>query len=110
MNRELILTTEYNEFLSKSSTRVKVKLAYLTNYLMTEPVLSKKFVKKLVNTPFYELRVSVDNEIRVILFSVGYDNINQAEQIILLNGFIKKGTKDYSKELKKALNILNSMI
>lgn len=77
---------------------------------MTEPVLATKFVKKLVNTPFYELRVSVDNEIRVILFSIGHDNINQAEQIILLNGFVKKSTKDYTKELKKALNILNSMI
>lgn len=110
MARELIFTTEFNDFLSKSSTRAKVKIGYLTNYLITEPVLAQKFVKKLVNTPFYELRVSVDNEIRIILFSVGYDNINQAEQIILLNGFIKKGTKDYAKEIKKALNILNSMI
>lgn len=110
MERELILTAEYREFMNKSSARVKVKLEYLANYLMTEPVLAKKFVKKLVNTPFYELRVSVDNEIRVILFFIGHDNINQAEQIILLNGFVKKGTKDYTKELNKALNILNSMI
>lgn len=110
MERELILTTEYNNFLSKSSAHAKVKIGYLTNYLMTEPVLSQKFVKKLINTPFYELRVSVDNEIRIILFSVGYDNINQAEQIVLLNGFVKKGTKDYTKEIQKALNILNSMI
>ena len=110
MERELILTAEYTEFLSKSSTRVKSKLGYLANYLRTEPIFAQKFVKKLVNTPFYELRVSVDNEIRIILFSIGHDNINQAAQIILLHGFVKKATKDYAKEIKKALNILNSMI
>ena len=110
MERELILTAEYREFMDKSSARVKAKLEYLANYLMTEPVFAQKFVKKLINTPFYELRVSVENEIRIILFSIGHDNINQAEQIIMLHGFVKKGTKDYTKEIKKALNILSSMI
>ncbi len=104
------MTAEYREFMDKSSARVKAKLEYLANYLMTEPVFAQKFVKKLINTPFYELRVSVENEIRIILFSIGHDNINQAEQIIMLNGFVKKGTKDYTKEIKKALNILSSMI
>ena len=40
------------------------------------------------------MRVSVDNEVRVILFAADSDNINLATRIIFLNGFIKKGTKD----------------
>lgn len=51
-------------------------------------------VKKLTNTDFYELRVSVDNEVRVIF----------------LNGFIKKSTKDYEKEIIKAINILRNVL
>lgn len=72
--------------------------------------LSKKFVKKIVNSDFYELRVSVDNEIRVFLFSANNENINLATEIIVLNGFIKKSNKDYDKQIKKAYNILNSII
>lgn len=72
--------------------------------------LSKKFVKKIVSSDFYELRVSVDNEIRVLLFSANNENINFATEIIVLNGFIKKSSKDYDKQIKKAYNILNSLL
>lgn len=72
--------------------------------------LSKKFVKKIVSSDFYELRVSVDNEIRVFLFSANNENINLATEIIVLNGFIKKSSKDYDKQIKKAYNILNSLL
>ena len=33
--------------------------------------------------------------------------IVQAEQILLLNGFMKKSTKDYKKEIQKAQHILD---
>lgn len=69
-----------------------------------------KFVKKLVGTDFYELRVSVDNEVRVILFAADSDNINLATRIIFLNGFIKKGTKDYDKGISKAIRILRNVL
>lgn len=72
--------------------------------------ISKKFVKKIVSSDFYELRVSVDNEIRVFLFSANNENINLATEIIVLNGFIKKSSKDYDKQIKKAYNILNSLL
>jgi phage-related protein len=78
--------------------------------LESEQLLSTKFVKKLVNTDFYELRISVENEVRVILFAVDNDNVNLATRIILLNGFVKKSTKDYDKELEKAINILNDLL
>ena len=56
------------------------------------------------------MRVSVDNEIRVILFAVDNDNINLATTVILLNGFVKKSTKDNDREKTKAINILRSLI
>ena len=65
---------------------------------------------KLTNTDFYELRVSVDNEVRVILFSADNENINLASSVILLNGFVKKSTKDYDKEITKAINILRKLL
>jgi hypothetical protein len=33
-------------------------------------------------------------------------NINQATTILLISGFMKKATKDYDKEIKKAIKIL----
>jgi hypothetical protein len=50
--------------------------------------------------------VSVDNEVRVILFSADNENINLASNVVLLNGFVKKSTKDYDREITKAINIL----
>ncbi len=77
--------------------------------LETMPQIPSKFVKKLVNTDFYELRVSVDNEVRVILLAIDNENINLATSVVLLNGFVKKSTKDYDRELVKAANILNNL-
>ena len=85
-------------------------MRYAAVILQTMPILSSQFVKKLVNTEFYELRVKVDNEIRVILFSVDNKNINSASTIVLLNGFIKKSTNDYQKEISKATNILRRLL
>ena len=63
-----------------------------------------------MNTDFYELRVSVDNEVRVILFSADNENISLASSVILLNGFVKKSTKDYDKEITKAISILRKLL
>ena len=86
--------------------RTKEKLLYATSILESITPIPTKFVKKLTNTDFYELRIYVDNEIRIILFAVDNDNINLATTIIFLNGFIKKSTKDYNTEVVKAINIL----
>lgn len=53
------------------------------------------------------MRVSVNfNEYRTILFAVDNDNIILSKRILLLNGFLKKSTKDYSKQIKVAKQIL----
>ena len=69
-------------------------------------ILSVKIVKKLIDTSFYELRVSVDNEYRVILFAIDKPNLMEARKVLLLNGFIKKSTKDYKREIKIAQKLL----
>ena len=79
------------------------------NVLAEIRVVNTKLVKKLVDTDFYELRISVGNEYRVILFTIDHENLIEAEQILLLNGFVKKSTKDYKKELEKAQRILNNL-
>ena len=88
MKRNLILSPAFKEFEQNANSRTREKL----------------------RTDFFELRVSVDNEIRVILFAVDNDNINLATNVILLNGFVKKSTKDYDKEITKAINILRSVL
>ncbi|MBR5297920.1 MAG: type II toxin-antitoxin system RelE/ParE family toxin [Parabacteroides sp.] len=69
----------------------------------------KSFTKYLLICFFYELRISVGYECRVILFSIDHENFIEAEHILLLNGFMKKSTKDYKKEIQKAEQILNSL-
>lgn len=78
--------------------------------LQHEMPLSQKFVKKIIGSDLYELRISVENEIRVFLFAADNENINLATKIVALNGFVKKSTKDYEKQIKKAYNILNSIV
>ena len=45
---------------------------------------------------------------KAILFTIGQENFVQAEQILLLNGFMKKSTTDYKKEIQKAQHILDT--
>ena len=99
MRRELIYSQEYLDFIQGCSYRTREKLHYATSILESVIYIPAKFVKKLINTDFYELRISVDN-----------DNINLATTVIFLNGFVKKGTKDYDREITKAINILISVL
>lgn len=111
MRRELIYSTEYMEFVDSLSENEQEKMLYAVIVLGTLKSLSTKFVKKLINTVFYELRISVlDKELRVVLFPVDSENINLASRIVMLNGFVKKSTKDYDKEIRKAVNILKRVL
>lgn len=64
----------------------------------------------MTNTDFYELRISAENEIRVILFAADNENINLAKCIIFIRGFVKKSTKDYDREIMKAIHILRNVL
>ena len=105
--RELYFSDEFTEFYEKLQDKVKAKFEHTMDIIRTEYVLNTKFVKHLENTDLYEMRVSVNfNEYRAILFAVDNDNIILSKRILLLNGFLKKSTKDYSKQIKVAKQIL----
>lgn len=108
--RTLIYSKEFLEFQASLNERSKEKLLYCQSVLISALPINKKFVKKIISSDFYELRISVDNELRVLLFAADNDNINQATIIYLLNGFVKKSSKDYDKNLRKAINILTKLI
>lgn len=110
MKRELIYSPEYMEFAKNSNNRTQEKLMYATEILRTISPIPAKFVKKLIDTDFYEMRISVDNEIRVILFAADNENINLARQVVFLNGFVKKSNKDYEGAVIKAVNILRRLL
>ena len=103
--RTVIRSTEFDEFYNSLPANVQNKLKYAMNVIAEIKVV----IKKLVDTDFYELRISIGNEYRVILFTIDHENFIEAEQILLLNGFMKKSTKDYKKEIAKAEQILNSL-
>ena len=47
-----------------------------------------------------------NNEYRSVLFSIDNDNIINATQVLLLNSFLKKSTKDYKKNITIAEQII----
>lgn len=110
MERQLIYSREYLDFEQCLSPRIKEKLRYATAILETICPIPAKFVKKLINTDFYELRISVEQEVRVILFAVDNANINLSQRVIFLHSFIKKANKDYVKEVEKAMEILRRLL
>ena len=107
--RTMIRTKDFDDFYNSLPSNIQNKVKYAMNIIADVKVVNTKLVKKLIDTDFYELRISVGNEYRVILFTIDHENFIEAEQILLLNGFIKKSTKDYKKEIQKAQQILNSL-
>lgn len=96
------------EYYNSLPENIRGKFDYAMNILRSIDVPNSKFVKKLQNTDFYEMRVSVgSNEYRTILFAIDNDSIVRATQIILLNAFLKKSTKDYQRQIELAETILN---
>lgn len=55
------------------------------------------------------MRISVGNEYRVILFATDNDNFIEATEILLLNGFMKKSTKDYKVQIQVAWKIIKGL-
>lgn len=107
MERELIFSNEFWSFYKSQNQKVQLKFDYVINILMTERVITTKFVKHLENTDLYEMRVSLGtNEYRTILFAMDNDNIILSTRILVLNAFQKKSTKDYKKQIEIAQKIL----
>lgn len=108
--REVFWTEEFTEFYKGLPDKVRTKFDYVIGVVKTERVVSTKFVKHLENTDLYEMRVSLgNNEYRTIMFTMDNKNVTLATEIVLLNAFLKKSTKDYQKQIKIAENILKGI-
>lgn len=103
-------TPQFEAFYNSLPARVQTKFDYVIDIVTTIYEVSTKFVKHLQDTDLYEMRVSVgSNEYRTILFAVDKPNIIESTSIVLLNGFLKKSTKDYRKQIEIAQSILNDL-
>lgn len=108
--RTIFRTEEFEEFYNNLNTRVKDKFEYTFGLVQTVYALPVKYVKHLEGTELYEMRVSVgSNEYRTVLFAIDNSNVILSTKIILLNGFLKKSTKDYDKQIAKAVRILKDL-
>ncbi|PID95609.1 MAG: addiction module toxin RelE [Bacteroidetes bacterium] len=105
--REILKTYEFDTFLKELTPKTIEKFDRIIEIIITIKVIPTKFVKKLVGTEFYEMRVSIGyNEYRTVLFSIDAENIIEATKIVLVSGFLKKSKKQYKQEIKKAIKIL----
>lgn len=106
----ILRTPEFMEFYGSLPAKVQTKFQYVMNVIATVYNISTKFVKHLENTDLYEMRVSIGtNEYRTVLFAIDHDNVIECKNIILLNGFLKKDSKDYRKQIEIAIRILNNL-
>ena len=105
--RNIIFSDEFEEYYTGMNEQIKEKYDYALQIVRSQYVVSSKIVKSLENTDFYELRISISsNEYRTILLAVDHDNFIQSKNVLLLNSFLKKDTKQYKAEIKKAQNIV----
>lgn len=103
-------TPQYTEFYNSLQPKVRSKFDYVLNVMVTVYNVPAKFVKHLENTELYEMRVSVGtNEYRTVLFTVDNANFIEAKNVVLLNGFLKKDTKDYKRQVEMAQSILKTI-
>ncbi len=107
--RTILYTDDFNDFYLLQEEKVQKKIKYIITLIESMYLINTDFVKKLEETEYalYEMRISVgNNEYRTILFSIDNENFIQSTKIILLNSFLKKSSKDYKKQIKKAEKIL----
>ncbi|MDD4515870.1 type II toxin-antitoxin system RelE/ParE family toxin [Massilibacteroides sp.] len=108
--REVFYTEEFFIFYKELNVKVQTKIDYVITLIKDIQLIHTGFVKKLVDTELYEMRVSISsNEYRTILFAVDHKNIIEATKVVILNGFLKKSTKDYLEQINKAKKILNEL-
>ena len=105
--RDVFKTNEYDSYFKSLDKKIQAKYDYAIQLMQTQKVVSEKFVKKIQNTEFYEVRVSIGtNEYRTMLIAADNPNFMEATRVILLNSFLKKDNKQYKRETEKARTIL----
>lgn len=104
--RRIYYSREYELFKKGLSEKIQEKLDFAESYIIDNYLIHSKLIKKIVNSDFYELRISSSQEYRILVYCLDKDNFMLSKEIILLNGFIKKSNKDYKKAILKAEKLL----
>lgn len=104
--RNIYLSESFEKFYNNQNDKLKKKLDYAIEIIKGIKVVNEKLVKKLTNTEFYELRIKQGDEYRVIMFSIDNESFIESKEVVFLNGFVKKSTKDYKKQIHLAKSIL----
>ncbi len=105
--RSAAYTKDFEEYYQSLSQKVRLKYDYVFEIMFTKYVVSTKFVKRLENTDFYEMRVSLgNNEYRTVLFTIDADSFIECKKILILNSFVEKSSKQYAAEIRKAERLL----
>jgi Phage derived protein Gp49-like (DUF891). len=105
--RKVIFSDEFIDYYDSLNIKTQDKFFYAIQIIRTQKVVSEKFVKKIQSTEFYEVRVSIGtNEYRTMLVATDNPNFMEAKQVVLLNSFLKKDSKQYQREIEKARTII----
>lgn len=84
-----------SDFLDKCDKKQQVKILRIFQHLQEYGFQAAiSHIKKLAGTPFWEIRILGKDNIRIIYV---YDS---GQLIIVLNGFVKKGQKTPTGEMK----------
>ncbi|MBN2744537.1 MAG: type II toxin-antitoxin system RelE/ParE family toxin [Marinilabiliaceae bacterium] len=108
--REIIITEKCLDFIDSQEKRVSDKFFQLIEIIGEQKIVHTNFIKKLIHSTFYELRIKAGNEYRVIIFAIDHLNFAECTKAVCLNGFIKKSNKDYHKAMKEAEKILEEYL
>ena len=108
--REITITPECLDFIDNQNERVSTKFFQIIEVIGEVKVVHTNFVKKLMNTQFYELRIKAGNEIRIIIFAIDHLNFAECTKAVCLCGFQKKSTKDYKKAINQAEKLLGDYL
>ncbi len=72
--RTIDITEECLEFIDQQDERGALKFFHLIEVIGEIKIINSRFIKKLQSTQFYELRISVGNEYRVVIFAIDHLN------------------------------------
>lgn len=92
--REIDITTECLDFVDSQDERVVKKFFQLIEVIGEIKIVHSNFVKKILTTQFYELRIKAGNEYRIIMFAIDHLNFIECTKVVCLTGFLKKNNKD----------------
>ncbi len=102
--REVIeYENHFSDFLKSQPQKVQNKIFKIIEAIETLERVPSNYLKAIVNTKgLYEARIKLGSDIwRVFCF------FDEGKLVILLNGFTKKSQKTPTKELEKAIQLMD---